>query len=194
MQTSWQSSYAVLTLHLRQLFWPSSGPSDGKTTSNYCTCPNNWRGRCLLETVNPCVELSKYIVTSRGHLTWWTRSFNKRLETQRARKTPNCIYIVCIWCLPGWWAMVSGYKFLTFACICGRYLQRGLLQLLFLRCWEGGCFLHTYSAWDQPAAMSSQRLIDCYPAWALIGWCSAFSYTQLVTNFPIPECWEPCSV
>ena len=88
-------------------------------------------------------------------------------------------------CLPGWWAMVSGYKFLTIRL----HLQRWLLQMLFLKCWR----LADVSVLIV-SAMSSWHLIGGCPAWVLIGCCSAFSYTWLVAcsfiDFYILVCWE----
>ena len=35
----------------------------------------------------------------------------------------------CIWCLPGWWAVVSGYKFLTIRCFRKKQLKQPPLKM-----------------------------------------------------------------
>ena len=55
-----------------------------------------------------------------------------------AKSSPGRLYthdnydVSCIWCLPDWWAVVSGYEFPMF-CL---HLQRWLLQLFFLKFWR----------------------------------------------------------
>ena len=65
----------------------------------------------------------------------------------------------------GKWAMVSGYKFLTFHL----YLWQASSELAASEVLEVGCCFRTYSVCDVTAAVSSWRLIGNFPAWALIG-------------------------
>ena len=70
----------------------------------------------------------------------------------------------CIWCLQGWWAMVSGYEFLTYRLQLWQASSEVAALTVVSEVLGVGCFLRTYSAWDLPAAMSSRRLIDSCPA------------------------------
>jgi hypothetical protein len=65
--------------------------------------------------------------------------------------------------------MISGYEFLMFCLQPWHASSELAASTVVSEVLEVGCFLHTYSAWDLPAVMSSWHLIGSCPAWALIG-------------------------
>ena len=82
----------------------------------------------------------------------------------------------CIWYLPGWWVVVSGYKFLTFRLHLWQASSEVAASVVNSEVPEDDSCFPTYSVCDVTAAMLSWHLIGCCPAWILIGCCSAFSY------------------